>query len=127
MLALCKKLRSKMSIAAVTNDIFTREDGEFLTRHEALPKDRISAVETGGCPHAAIREDISANLKACELLTATHDPLELILLESGGDNLAANFSPELADYTVSMNVNYLASFIFLKVINNMFQNDQRFT
>lgn len=89
-----------MSIAAVTNDIFTREDGEFLTRHEALPKDRISAVETGGCPHAAIREDISANLKACELLTATHDPLELILLESGGDNLAANFSPELADYTI---------------------------
>ena len=116
-----------MSIAAVTNDIFTREDGEFLTRHEALPKDRISAVETGGCPHAAIREDISANLKACELLTATHDPLELILLESGGDNLAANFSPELADYTVSMNVNYLASSIFLNVINNLFQNDQRFT
>ncbi len=100
MLALCRKLRDRMSIAAVTNDIFTREDGEFLTRNEALVKDRIVAVETGGCPHAAIREDISANLLACERLTATHDNLDLILLESGGDNLAANFSPELADYTL---------------------------
>mmetsp|Transcript_13066 Transcript_13066/g.17063 ORF Transcript_13066/g.17063 Transcript_13066/m.17063 type:complete len:191 (-) Transcript_13066:79-651(-) len=100
MLALCKRLRGCMSIAAVTNDIFTREDGEFLTRNEALNKERIVAVETGGCPHAAIREDISANLQACETLTVAHDPLELILLESGGDNLAANFSPELADYTI---------------------------
>jgi urease accessory protein len=100
LLALCQKLRTKLSIAAVTNDIFTREDGEFLTRHEALPKERIMAVETGGCPHAAIREDISANLAACEQLTARLPKLDLILLESGGDNLAANFSPELADYTI---------------------------
>ena len=100
MLALCKKLRNRMSVAAVTNDIFTREDGEFLTRNEALPKERILAVETGGCPHAAIREDISANLTACERLTASIDDLDIVLLESGGDNLAANFSPELADFTV---------------------------
>jgi urease accessory protein len=100
MLALCKKLRNRISIAAVTNDIFTREDGEFLMRHGALPKERIVAVETGGCPHAAIREDISANLTACERLTAAFDDLDLILLESGGDNLAANFSPELADFTI---------------------------
>jgi len=103
MLALCKKLRDRMSVAAVTNDIFTREDGEFLTRNNALPKERIVAVETGGCPHAAIREDISANLHACERLTATFDTpnsLDIILLESGGDNLAANFSPELADFTL---------------------------
>ena len=89
-----------MSVGAVTNDIFTREDGEFLTRRGALPTERISAVETGGCPHAAIREDISANLEACERLTANLEPLDIILLESGGDNLAANFSPELADYTL---------------------------
>lgn len=100
MLALCKKLRNEYSIAAVTNDIFTREDGEFLTKNEALPKERISAVETGGCPHAAIREDISANLRACELLTIAHEPLDIVLLESGGDNLAANFSPELADFSI---------------------------
>lgn len=100
MLALCRKLRERISIAAVTNDIFTREDGEFLTRHGALSKERIVAVETGGCPHAAIREDISANLTACERLTAAFEDLDLILLESGGDNLAANFSPELADFTI---------------------------
>jgi urease accessory protein len=103
MLALCTKLRDRMSVAAVTNDIFTREDGEFLTRNQALSKERIMAVETGGCPHAAIREDISANLTACERLTACFeetDPLDIILLESGGDNLAANFSPELADFTL---------------------------
>jgi urease accessory protein len=100
MLALCKRLRNRMSVAAVTNDIFTREDGEFLTRNKALPKERILAVETGGCPHAAIREDISANLTACERLTASIDDLDIVLLESGGDNLAANFSPELADFTL---------------------------
>ena len=100
MLALCRKLRTRMSVAAVTNDIFTREDGEFLTRNEALSKERIMAVETGGCPHAAIREDISANLTACEKLTTLIDDLDIILLESGGDNLAANFSPELADFTL---------------------------
>jgi len=100
MLALCKALRDKISIAAVTNDIFTREDGEFLMSHNALPKERIVAVETGGCPHAAIREDISANLHACEQLSASISSLDIILLESGGDNLAANFSNELADFTI---------------------------
>jgi urease accessory protein len=99
MLALCKKLRQRMNIAAVTNDIFTKEDGEFLVRHQALEAERIRAVETGGCPHAAIREDISANLLALEDLQRRFKP-ELMLLESGGDNLAAHFSRELADFTV---------------------------
>lgn len=99
MLQLCKALRDECSIAAVTNDIFTREDGEFLDRHEALPSERIRAIETGGCPHAAIREDISANLQACEDLTAKFAP-QLVLIESGGDNLAANFSRELADFII---------------------------
>jgi len=98
-LALCRKLRDERSLAVVTNDIFTREDSEFLVRNEALPQDRISAVETGGCPHAAIREDISANLVALEELQARFQP-EMLLLESGGDNLAADFSRELADYTI---------------------------
>lgn len=83
----------------MTNDIFTREDGEFLVRHQALPEERIRAIETGGCPHAAIREDISANLQACEDLTDEFDA-QLLLVESGGDNLAANFSRELADFIV---------------------------
>ena len=99
MLALCQRLRERMRLAAVTNDIFTREDGEFLIRHKALDAQRIRAVETGGCPHAAIREDISANLLALEELQRECNP-ELLLLESGGDNLAAHFSRELADYTV---------------------------
>ena len=99
MLALCQKLRDRMNIAAVTNDIFTKEDGEFLIRHNALPAERIRAVETGGCPHAAIREDISANLLALEELQRAYHP-QLMLLESGGDNLAAHFSRELADYTI---------------------------
>ena len=99
MLQLCRRLRERLSVAAVTNDIFTREDGEFLIRNEALPAERIAAVETGGCPHAAIREDISANLLALEDLHAKFHP-QLMLLESGGDNLAAHFSRELADYTV---------------------------
>jgi urease accessory protein len=99
MLALCQTLRQSMSVAAVTNDIFTREDGEFLTRNQALEADRILAVETGGCPHAAIREDISANLLALEQLMQQHHP-DILLLESGGDNLAAHFSRELADYTI---------------------------
>lgn len=101
MLQLCKRLGSKMSIAAVTNDIFTREDGEFLTKHGALEPERIRAVETGGCPHAAIREDISSNLLALEELHARCKP-ELLFIESGGDNLAACFSRELADYTVQV-------------------------
>jgi urease accessory protein len=99
MLQLCLKLRDRMSIAVVTNDIFTREDGEFLVRHKALDSERIRAVETGGCPHAAIREDISANLLALEDLHRKFKP-DLLLIESGGDNLAAHFSRELADYTI---------------------------
>lgn len=99
MLALCRRLREEMSVAVVTNDIFTREDAEFLVRHGALDAERIRAVETGGCPHAAIREDISANLVELEKLTARFAP-QLLLLESGGDNLAADFSRELADYTI---------------------------
>jgi urease accessory protein len=99
MLTLCKKLRDNLSLAAVTNDIFTKEDGEFLMRHQALPAERIRAVETGGCPHAAIREDISANLLALEDLHHRFAP-EILLIESGGDNLAAHFSRELADYTI---------------------------
>ncbi|GBG63644.1 hypothetical protein CBR_g38955 [Chara braunii] len=99
MLELCKEFREKYSIAAVTNDIFTREDGEFLVRHQALPAERIKAIETGGCPHAAIREDISINLGPLEDLTSQFRA-ELLLCESGGDNLAANFSRELADYII---------------------------
>ncbi len=101
MLQLCKRLREKMNIAAVTNDIFTKEDGEFLTKHDALEPERIRAVETGGCPHAAIREDISANLLALEELHARFKP-QLLLIESGGDNLAACFSRELADFTIQV-------------------------
>jgi urease accessory protein len=99
MLALCLALRDRLSLCAVTNDIFTREDGEFLLRHQALDPSRIRAVETGGCPHAAIREDITANLLALEDLHERHHP-DLLLLESGGDNLAAHFSRELADFTI---------------------------
>ena len=101
MLQLCVRLREKYSVAAVTNDIFTKEDGEFLTSHNALPAERIRAVETGGCPHAAIREDISANLMALEELHAKFKP-QILLIESGGDNLAACFSRELADYTIQV-------------------------
>lgn len=99
MLELCKRLRNNYNLCAVTNDIFTKEDGEFLVRHHALSPERVVAVETGGCPHAAIREDITANILACEDLTALHQ-CNLILLESGGDNLAADFSRELADFTI---------------------------
>ncbi|MBI3414645.1 MAG: urease accessory protein UreG [Verrucomicrobia bacterium] len=101
MLQLCKKLRASMSVAAVTNDIFTKEDGEFLVKNDALPAERIRAVETGGCPHAAIREDISANLLALEELHRKFKP-DLLLIESGGDNLAACFSRELADFTIQV-------------------------
>jgi len=98
---LCLALREELSIGVVTNDIFTREDAEFLTKHDVLPKERITAVETGGCPHAAIREDISGNMAALRLLTTSVQPTpSLLLCESGGDNLAANFSRELADYTI---------------------------
>jgi urease accessory protein len=101
MLQLCKKLRGQMSLAVVTNDIFTREDGEFLVKNDALPAERIRAVETGGCPHAAIREDISANLLALEELHRKFKP-DILLIESGGDNLAACFSRELADFTIQV-------------------------
>ena len=99
MLALCRALRDTYSLGVVTNDIFTREDAEFLVRHKALDEHRIRAVETGGCPHAAIREDISHNLLALDQLMEEVGP-ELLFVESGGDNLAAQYSRELADYTI---------------------------
>lgn len=99
-LALCQRLRDRLEVAAVTNDIYTREDADFLVRHSALPADRILGVETGGCPHTAIREDASINLEAVERLQRAHPQLELVFIESGGDNLAATFSPELSDLTL---------------------------
>jgi urease accessory protein len=98
-LAICQRLRDGMRLGVVTNDIFTREDAEFLHRHEALPAAQIRAVETGGCPHAAIREDITPNLDALEQLMHDVAP-ELLLVESGGDNLAAQYSRELVDFTI---------------------------
>ncbi|MDJ0654882.1 MAG: urease accessory protein UreG [Xanthomonadales bacterium] len=98
--ALCKSMRSEYSIAVITNDIYTREDAEFLVRAEALPNERIVGVETGGCPHTAIREDASMNLAAVADMSARFDDLDLLIIESGGDNLAATFSPELADITI---------------------------
>jgi len=98
--ALCKRLRNDYQIAVVTNDIYTREDAEFLIRSEALEAARIVGVETGGCPHTAIREDASMNLAAVEDLQVRFPNLDLIFIESGGDNLAATFSPELADLTL---------------------------
>ncbi|MDG4601369.1 MAG: urease accessory protein UreG [Defluviicoccus sp.] len=98
--ALCKRLREAYRLAAITNDIYTREDAEFLTRSGALPPERIIGVETGGCPHTAIREDASINLAAVEAMMGRFPDLDLIFIESGGDNLAATFSPELADITL---------------------------
>jgi len=98
--ALCKRLRDRYEIAAVTNDIYTSEDAEFLIKSEALMPDRIIGVETGGCPHTAIREDASMNLAAIDDLMKRFPMLDLILVESGGDNLAATFSPDLADLTI---------------------------
>jgi len=98
--ALCKALRDRYDIAAITNDIYTKEDAEFLTRSGALPAERILGVETGGCPHTAIREDASINLAAIAELRQRFPNLDLVLVESGGDNLAATFSPELADLTI---------------------------
>jgi len=97
---LCKRMRERWEIAAITNDIYTREDAEFLTRSGALAPDRIRGVETGGCPHTAIREDASINLAAVAEMNRLFPRLDLILIESGGDNLAATFSPELADLTI---------------------------
>jgi len=98
--ALCKSLRDRYSIAAITNDIYTREDAEFLTRAGSLPPERILGIETGGCPHTAIREDASINLAGVAELREKFPDLDIILIESGGDNLAATFSPELADLTI---------------------------
>jgi urease accessory protein len=97
---LCKRLRDRLDIAVVTNDIYTREDAEFLIRSQALPAERIRGVETGGCPHTAIREDASMNLAAIDGLMDQFRDLDLIIVESGGDNLAATFSPELSDLTL---------------------------
>ena len=97
---LCRALRDEFSVAVITNDIYTREDAEYLMRVQALPLDRIRGVETGGCPHTAIREDASINLAAVADLTLAFPDLDLILIESGGDNLAATFSPELADLSI---------------------------
>ena len=97
---LCRALRDRYSVAVITNDIYTREDADYLMRAQALPLDRIRGVETGGCPHTAIREDASINLAAVADLRAAFPDLDLILIESGGDNLAATFSPELADLTL---------------------------
>lgn len=99
-LSLCELMREHRNMAVVTNDIYTREDAEFLARHGALSIDRIMGVETGGCPHTAIREDASINLEAVSRLQRRHAGLELVLVESGGDNLAATFSPELSDLTI---------------------------
>ena len=99
-LALCRSLRERYQIAVVTNDIYTEEDAKFLVTNEALTPDRIIGVETGGCPHTAIREDASINLEAISRLTASFTDLDIIFVESGGDNLAATFSPELSDLTL---------------------------
>jgi urease accessory protein len=99
-LALCRALRDKYQIAVVTNDIYTEEDAQFLVRNDALAAERIIGVETGGCPHTAIREDASINLEAVARLTRRFPKLDLVFIESGGDNLAATFSPELSDLTL---------------------------
>lgn len=98
--SLCRAMRDRYDMAVVTNDIYTREDAEFLTRKEALSRDRILGVETGGCPHTAIREDASMNLNAVDELKKRFPNLDLVIIESGGDNLSATFSPELADLTI---------------------------
>jgi urease accessory protein len=98
--ALCKRFRGRLDLCAITNDIYTKEDARILAASGALPEERIMGVETGGCPHTAIREDCSINLAAIEAMRARFPALDLILIESGGDNLAATFSPELADLTI---------------------------
>ena len=98
--ALCKKMRTAYQIAVVTNDIYTKEDAQFLIRNEALEEERIRGVETGGCPHTAIREDASMNLSAIDDLNRSFPDLDMVIVESGGDNLAATFSPELSDLTI---------------------------
>ena len=100
--ALCSKLKDHLSVAVITNDIYTTEDADFLNKQQILPSERIVGVETGGCPHTAIREDASINLAAVERLKTAFPDLDIILIESGGDNLSATFSPELADLTLYM-------------------------
>ncbi len=100
LLALCQALRHRYSIAVVTNDIYTKEDAQFLTKNDALSADRIIGVETGGCPHTAIREDASMNLAAVDTLCKRFSDLDIVFVESGGDNLSATFSPELSDLTI---------------------------
>jgi urease accessory protein len=97
---MCRRLASRLDMAVITNDIYTREDAEFLVRSGSLPAERIVGVETGACPHSAVRDDISINVNACEDIELRFPCLELLLIESGGDNLTATFSPELVDYTV---------------------------
>jgi len=99
-LLLCRALRERYDLAVVTNDIYTKEDAEFLLRNEALPRERIAGVETGGCPHTAIREDASMNLAAVDDMIVRFPKLQLVIIESGGDNLSATFSPELSDLTL---------------------------
>jgi urease accessory protein len=99
-LSLCRAMRERYDIAVVTNDIYTREDAEFLTRNEALPRERITGVETGGCPHTAIREDASMNLAAVDDMLVKFPKCQMVIIESGGDNLSATFSPELSDLTI---------------------------
>jgi urease accessory protein len=99
-LSLCRALRDRFEVAVVTNDIYTEEDAQFLVRHQALPPERILGVETGGCPHTAIREDASINLEAVSRLSRRFPQLDVVFVESGGDNLAATFSPELSDLTL---------------------------
>lgn len=98
--SLCTKMRDQFNLAVVTNDIYTKEDAQFLVKHAALNEDRILGVETGGCPHTAIREDASMNLAAVESLQQRFAPLDIVFIESGGDNLSATFSPELSDLTI---------------------------
>jgi len=98
--AICKKMRSRIEIGVVTNDIYTKEDMEILVRAQALSEDRIIGVETGGCPHTAIREDASINIAAIDQLTSRFPDIQMIVVESGGDNLSATFSPELVDLTI---------------------------
>ena len=100
--AICRFLKEDLSLAVITNDIYTKEDAEFLNQQQILPSERIVGVETGGCPHTAIREDASINLTAIERLTRNFPDLDIVLIESGGDNLSATFSPELADLTIYM-------------------------
>ena len=98
--ALTRKMAADYSIGVVTNDIYTKEDAEFLTKNSVLPPDRITGVETGGCPHTAIREDASMNLEAVDAMVEAHPDIQIMFVESGGDNLSATFSPELADATI---------------------------